>query len=161
MYLVRGELNDDEVIRLQTKRLGTGVLPSANYRMGTYEELVSVGKINLLRNPDLRKRLQEFAALRQRVMGQLDYFRRDIPWRDQIIDRAKVFSLDEEGRVSSFLDLNGQVGRQDYISAFMSARGTHLLLGRYRRSEMDSALKVLNLVNCELGLPDCNAGEAP
>ena len=155
-YLVEEKIDGAKHKEITAKRLGAVVFPSSQYHMGTYEELISVGKINILQDKALRQALQTFAARKSRIDGQLDYFRMNLDYIGNHLDKMYSYHINEKGVVESTLQLNNFVGDREMIDPLYDSYAKHLLFNRYREAEYIAAKEVRNILACILAIPQCN-----
>jgi hypothetical protein len=160
-YLQEGVPDKVRHDALAAKRLGDGVLPAVTIRTGTWDELVSTGRLNILRDQELRENLQSMMSESKWAADQLDFFRQSSDGISVFLDKVRTVRINPDPKHSMKVYRNYEpfLGDQALINMLGNAAAQHFLVGSYRQGELDEAKMTLKTLACLLDKPECNAEE--
>lgn len=160
-YLQEGVPNKVRHDTLAVKRLGDAVLPSVGLRTGTWDELVSTGRLNILRDQELRENLQSMISESRYAVDQLNYFRQESLTMSVFLDKVRTIRIntDPEHSMKIYRNYEPFLGEQALINMLGNAAAQHFMVGHYRQIELNVTKKALKSLACQLAKPECNAEE--
>ncbi len=157
-YLQKGVPDKSRHDVLAKKRLGDTVLPAVPLRTGSWDELVSTGRLNILRNEELRAFLQSMMSESKFAVDQLNYFRQESLSIATALDKFRTIRIKSDPEHSMIIHRNFKpfLGDQSLIDMLGDAAAQHYMIGHYRQIELDEAKKALKSLACLLAKPECN-----
>lgn len=124
---------------------------------GTYNELVSIGKLAILRDDKLKRLLQEEVATNRFVMGSLDNFRRLSTDTVGPAFKHERYSAGDNGFSQLPTTYNFDSLRQDneFVGAVQGSIGAVLSFVEYRKIQLKSVQNLRSYLSCRLNKVDC------
>jgi hypothetical protein len=134
------------------------MMPAAPLSHTAYQELIATNKLGILRDRELKLRLNEAMAAHSFVAGQLGYFRDAFVMYNQIV--LPYFDVRPDprpGRATCRIDwralASDRLARRMLGSAYMDQTS----FGRFRRDELQATQAVHDRLACLLDKPGCEA----
>ncbi len=134
-----------------------GWMPSLGYNDTSYQELIASGRLNIVRNPELRSDLKQVAAAQADAVAQLSYARSMSTFISQSLDRYYHLGLDRHGDRTCRLDWQGITKDPIARNAVTRAARFHLLMWERRAYTHDMLARAHNRIACQLHKPDCRS----
>ncbi|GHF17814.1 hypothetical protein GCM10017044_10320 [Kordiimonas sediminis] len=140
----------------QSKRLAPwGAYPTADVRMGAWEELVSTGRLSLISDQSVREALQTVATMKEQADGQFSYIRSSAG--DWTSGNGKFLTVmqDETGEVFLVPNLRAVVGDTQFIQKLLFEASRQNRAATIRKQQAETNQKALDLVKCALDQRTC------
>ncbi len=124
---------------------------------GTYDELVSTGKLAILQDEKLKKLLQEEVATNRFVLGSLDNFRRLSTDTIRPTFKHEIYSVGDNGFGQLPTTYNFDTLRQDneFVGAVQGSIGAVLSFVEYRKIQLKSIQDLRSYLSCKLNVEGC------
>lgn len=156
---VQSNKKDDELhAKLIKKGLSGGFLPDLVLRAATWDELVSSGKIDLIKNSDLKNALLNFSAQIERSIGQLNFSRQLYVEKSGNGLPYLMKRIDDTGKFHLSYNFNIVLGDQAFLNYLGDITRRQQLMMYFRQEELESVRTIKNLIRCELALESCTTG---
>ena len=156
---IQSNKKDDQLHKeLVINGLGGGYLPDLDMRTATWDELVSSGKIDLVKNSVLKNALLNFSAQIERTKGQLNYSRQLYVVRtgSRVAYRSK--RINDDGRFYTVYNFNNVLGDQAFLNYLGDLARRQQLMMVFRQEELQSVRTISKLLRCELAMDTCSYG---
>lgn len=153
-FLLSDTIDLDEQEAVNKIFLRYFVYPSPSLRMGTYEELVSTGRLALIQDDKIKIALQQADAGYKTVRGQLDYFRR--PKDDIIPTDFMTLTMDDQNQIQTIMNYEKYHGNQSFIRPLIIAASAHRSFKSYRNREFELTSDVVKIIACAINKPECD-----
>ena len=128
---------------------------------GTYNELVSTGKLAILRDDKLKKLLQEEVATNRFVLGSLDNFRRLSTDTVRPAFKHEYYAVGDNGFSQLPTTYNFDTLRKDneFVGAVQASIGAVLSFVEYRMIQLQSVQNLRLYLSCKLNDVGCETQE--
>lgn len=141
-------------------------LPAARLAALGYQEPREPGALDLVRDPDLRRRLRAASAEHAFVAQQLDYFRANFLRYGDVVDRHVRYRIDTgTGAHVCATDVMGMAADPDALSALAKIYRDHRTFSRFRSEEAAAERQVQARLECLLngrcGAPSAGGALTP
>ncbi|TNE40318.1 MAG: hypothetical protein EP347_03760 [Alphaproteobacteria bacterium] len=164
LEFVLGEEPDAALLaRIKEQGLSYGKKPSLVLQDSAYQELVSAGRLGLIRNVELRKALQDVQVALQSHNGQLEYFRNSgLSTRVYELDNFEDLrlSMDDDRGLHGDLLIEKYFGDQKYALTLAQGFEHQIKLRWGVRLIREATGEAMALLACELKKPECGAADS-
>jgi len=162
MLKVRRAMGDAAAARRleTTPEYGCGMLRLPGVRLAStaYQELAEGGRLGILRDAQLKKRLREAMGRHGFVSGQLDYFRSVFAVHQEQLGPYVAFSIDvSDGSVGCNVRVTELARDPAALRLFAHVYRDQLRFARYREEELAALQAVHNRLACLLDKPECRS----
>lgn len=125
---------------------------------GTYDELVSTGKLAILRDDKLKKLLQEEVATNRFVLGSLDNFRRLSTDTVRPAFKHEKYSAGDNGfgQLPTTYNLDTLHQDNEFVGAVQGSIGAVLSFVEYRKIQLKSVQNLRTYLSCKLNNEGCD-----
>ena len=138
-----------------TSGCGADSMPGLGFNDTSYEELGASGKLNIVRDPQLRSELRQVAAAQADAVAQLNYARHKSISIRQALEPYYLLDIDSDGNRTCRTNWPALVKDPLARNAVVSAERHQLLMWWKRAYARDLLAKAHNRVACNLGRADC------
>ncbi len=151
--------DEDEHQRLIQQGFAWSAYPSAQLRMGTWEELVSTGRLSIIKDQELLTLLQQNDAVLDWANGQIDYIRSTaIGWFDDFREITVLKKLDDGEYVirANFQDVHNN---ENFVTKLLWATSRHARTIGIRGEQMVTSQAANARIQCLLGTATCESAQ--
>ncbi len=154
-FLMQEEWNPDTHATLTKRVTPWNAVPSAALQMGAWEELLSTGRLALIKDRQLRELLQKVAASQTQSNGTIDYIRQGGGYLEEHMNEISYLFRAESGEMFIRFTFEPVFQDEKFVTLMLFQASIQARLQNLRANQAKTNEVALSHLQCLLEKPEC------